>query len=217
MVLATLPFYYPDEHTLFRAVLYSSQISPLLTLLFVLALAALYAQFKRLPAGRSPSSLSLATAGVVLAGSGLLLITVATASEAWAVGVTRTCVSVTNCNVYDPSYYRMLYNTLATVGILFVAVGLVLLWLTIRRARLLPRTAWALALAGVMPLLTLLFGIVALILVPHPDWAAIIDEQLANNGLGIVWALSWMVLGVGLLAAQPEPEAPGPRLALQAS
>jgi hypothetical protein len=111
----------------------------------------------------------------------------------------------------------MLYNTLATVGILFVAVGLVLVWLMARRASLLPRAAWAVALAGVMPPLSLLFGIAVPILVPHPDWAAIIDEQLANNGLGIVWSLSWMAIGAGLLAARPEPEAPRPQLALQAS
>jgi hypothetical protein len=73
-VLATA-IYFSGEHNLFVAYLYGWQISPPLALLFVLALAGLYLQFTRLPAGRSPSSLSLATAGVVLAGSGLLLIT----------------------------------------------------------------------------------------------------------------------------------------------
>jgi hypothetical protein len=217
LMLATAVYFYPDWRELFLTYLHGWQVGPPLAILFVLALAALYARYTaqaaRAPANQSPAARGLAASGIALAGTGLVLSTLASSGFAWGLGFSRICVSVTVCNAYDPSHVGMLYGVLLIVSDLLAVVGLTLFWIASRRTSVLPRGNWLLPLAGVAPLLSPLVALGAFSLLGHPDWDGIIKVQVVTAALGVLWALCWILIGVGLLLAQRTLELPRPQLA----
>lgn len=206
LVLATAIYFYPDWHDLFLTYLYGWQIGPPLAALFVLALAALYARYvaaaARAPAATSRAERGLAAVGVALGAAGLALSALAFTSYAWALGMSRTCVRVTDCNSYDPAHLGMLYAVLYIVGNLLAVVGLSLFWIAVRRASALRWKVWLLSLAGVAALLSPLAMIGAYTLHLDGTWEETIALQVVTAALGIVWALCWMLIGSGLLFAR---------------
>jgi len=217
IVLATAVYFYPTWRELFVTYLYGWQIGPPLAGLFVLALAALYARYTSqstyAPANPSPPVRGLAASGIALAGTGLVLSTIASTGLAWGLGFSRICARVTVCNAYDPSHVGMLYGTILIVGDLLAGVGLALFWIASRRSPVLPRAAWLLPLAGVAPLLSPLVALGAFSLLGSPDWEGIIKVQVFTAALGVVWAICWVLIGAGLLGGQRAADLPRPQLA----
>ena len=108
----------------------------------------------------------------------------------------------------------MLYFVLFSVGDLLAIVGLTLFWVASRRTSVLPRGTWLLPPAGAVPLLPPLIELGTFTLLGDPGWDGIIKLQVVTAALGVLWALCWVLIGVGLLFARRVPQAPHPQLAL---
>jgi hypothetical protein len=218
LALATAIYFYPDWRELFLTYLYGWRIGPPLALLFVAALAALYARYTAQvthgSGSQSPGALGWAAAGVALAGTGLVMSTMAYSSLAWGLGFSRICARVTDCNAYDPYHIGMLYGVLFILGDVLTLAGLVLFWGASRRAPMLPRWTWLLPLAGVAALLPPLIELSVFTIVGDPGGDGIIKLQVVTAGLGVIWSLCWMLIGAGLLVARRLPAPPAPQVAL---
>ncbi len=219
LALATGIYFYPDWRELFLTYLYGWQIGPPLAAPFVLALAALYVRYTaytayaaHVPPNQALAARGLAASGVVLAGTGLVLGTVANTALAWGLGFSRHCIRVTDCNAYDPSQIGTLYFVLLIVGDLLAVVGPTLFWIAARRTSALPRGTWLLPLAGVAALLSPLVALGDFAVINHPDWDSIIKVQVATAALGVLWSLCWTLIGAGLLFARRTSQVPPPQV-----
>lgn len=119
-------------------------------------------------------------------------------------GDLSACVNPRDCNIYDPAGLFRLASTGIQLGVILSAIGLLLVGVVVRRARVLPQGgALPFILAGVSLAPTLLL-IGVLTLLPSTDAAGDIKLEAALSAFGLAATVLWALLGRAILRAPIE-------------
>jgi hypothetical protein len=184
-----------DQHSLLGFTLFPLQfapqrLAPVLMLLFVLALIGLQAHGAQRAGVFGWIGITLAVAGEVIGSLGTSLQAIVINGQADA------CRTPLNCNFYDPNHFLLMGYSVALLGSLILATGMVFYGVVSLRCHLLARANGLPIIIGLLAIVNSAAGFIAPMFGTGTDYAGIEKIAIVLTVAPFAFAIMWVLLGL---------------------
>ncbi|HET8909018.1 MAG TPA: hypothetical protein VFN11_18840, partial [Ktedonobacterales bacterium] len=166
--------------------------APALWMLYILALVGLQAHGADQMRILGWVGITFAILGGVIAGLGNGVTSTVLYSQA------NSCVSLLDCNFYDPGGYMMMGYMVGLLGSALFAIGMVLYGIVALRRRFLAWGNWIPLVLGLTPLLLIAASVIAALASGGTDYAGSQKIAIVLDTAALVPAIFWVLLGLAM-------------------